>query len=250
MEERQYVEQIFRLTFKRDAGILYTRSAQPGRITQLVDRVLKRLGDVTFKLSTLTRMRINLADVEPVLAEITAAVGELRQNKAFNDRLNELDELNPRDIIVERVEEDTDYANPVTKEMIEATDALIHATVENKCPNSSEEEDSDDEYLAEVTPAIKKMRMLQGKRVSLTEKEIDAVRYEILKDAATGVFDIVGDAWNKKFDKFLKTQAACRAAAAQEVLDSVGKVRGGTKRRKSKKKRRTKRLESFMYFVK
>jgi hypothetical protein len=184
-----------------------------------------------------------------VLAEIRAAVITSGLNRdPFKARLNKLDEDNPRDRVVEALEYATHYANPITEKMIKATDDLINETVENECPDTSTEEDDDEPYDV-VNRAVDAILALPKERLCISAKNIDFIRFEILKGILHNEFpeDLLGGPWRERFRTFTKKQYEEREAKAQEALEATKRIwvpphlRGGTKRRKSKKKKRTKR---------
>ena len=232
--DEDYAEKIFRLTFKRD------RTSSPAPLTA---SAMDKLVDSAIELPE------NLSSHEPVSIHpnnVAQALRNINRRKNYGgldeyaERFAQLDKLNPRDLIVERVEDDNDYAKPVTKKMISAMDALIYATVDNKCPDSSVEEDSDDDdYQLEVRLAIEKILALPRERICLDEKVIDALRYQMLTLIVNGEFDILGGEWEDKFSRFIGEQKVLMERRKKKALG----LSGGTKRRKSKKKRTRRKLK-------
>lgn len=182
--------------------------------------------DVTRALDVFRQLKINPHDKGQVLEEIRRNVQArgLEQDMAFNMRINEMNMLDPLDHIAEKVEEDTGYVNPVTIEMKHATTELINATVENQCMNSSSEYDSEEDGdYQEVMLAIEKIRTLPKERVCVSEKNIDFMRYEILKNIVMGreLVSILSPRFKIDISRLLRSRRA-----------------GGTKRRKSKRTKR------------
>ena len=177
MEEEDYVNKIFRLTFKRDSHFsIFTKETN---IVELASRALKLREPILIHPA-------NEADVLKQIGEFVDVL-DLKMDEAFNRRLDELDKLNPKDTMVEEIERMTGYSKQVTRYMIQIADGLLNATVEVADQgDSSEEEDineaKDLTYINKILTFIIETPLdKRRKKVPVSEDTRASLRREILK---------------------------------------------------------------------
>ena len=216
-----YEEKIFRLAFKMSENVPHLKSD-----AQLRDNV-----DAALKLSYQVAIKPYLKAL--VLQEIRNKViaNGLQDNKGFNERLDELDARNPKDNMAEEIERLSGYSKQVTRQMIQIADGLLNATVEvSDLGESSEEEDINEVKDNEEIDAILKFIIetpldKKRKKKPVSEDTRNKLRREILE----AMLNPKDTYFNLNSGEFLSR------------LQRFSASKGGTKRRKPKRRQKTKK---------
>jgi hypothetical protein len=214
----EYEEKIFRLAFKKDSH------------SHILEKETDIIKVVVRGLELREPVLIHPANEDAVLEQINffVDVQDFQGDEAFNDRLNQLDKLNPKDPMVEQIEKESGYSNYLTREIINTVDKLLDTCVfvSDENPNSSSEEEGPDDvkHTTRIGHDIRSIirQPFQKNKVTMNAPTKIVMRRFLLTDLARlGDFKIVAsDKFQSDFNKFLQSS------------------KGGTNRRKSTKSRK------------